>query len=203
MLWGLRMLITQLMRRVRLQGTGTGTPTGTGANTGVIGTPLSTEAGSNATDLDKTLQKVNPITQVMLTFVTAFSKTQNFFSGYAMGLIGILATIDLTWTTLSNLENGDHIQETLKKVVKYGFFVWLITNYTKVLVTIMQGFVWIGYKAGVLGVGNPVLTIRQVINPEAIFYSGANIAMPILSFLGGPQRQIGDALATRSFWPAY
>ena len=42
----------------------------------------------------------------------------------------------------------------------------------------MQGFVWIGYHGEMLGQNKILLTIKQVINPEAIFYLGAAIAPP-------------------------
>ncbi len=85
---------------------------------------------------------------------------------YAHRLMYLLAGIDLVISVLMHLDEADHLKILIKKIIKYGFFIYLITNYNSLLNTLMKGFMFFGKVAG-SGVSKP-LTEAVITNPAVI-----------------------------------
>jgi P-type conjugative transfer protein TrbL len=72
-----------------------------------------------------------------------------YFTFYAQRLMYLLAGIDLIIAVLLNLEEADHLKVLVKKVIKYGFFIFLIDKYSYLLNIFLDGFIFFGKMSGI------------------------------------------------------
>lgn len=99
----------------------------------------------------------------------------------AKSLLYLLITIDLAWAaicwSLSEAANLKH-EEFVKKIVFYGAFIFMVTEYQTIVNAIMESFLKVGLKAG----GN-TLTITDITNPSTISKMGMDIVAPMFDNL--------------------
>lgn len=104
---------------------------------------------------------------VMMSYIQhACVDAMKHLTVYAQRLMYLLAGIDLVVSVILNLEEADHIKILIKKIIKYGFFIYLIANYNSLLNVMMKGFMFFGKVAG-LSIAKP-LTEVVVTNPAIL-----------------------------------
>lgn len=120
--------------------------------------------------------EVGTLTTVLNTFETAFTGGFSQIYPDAMDLLAILATLEVAvaalWWTLCE-ENT--LAELLKKIMKIGFFIFVVTNYPSLVQSVVEGFVYVGLKAG--GTGTASVSLMK--DPSAILTIGFNLVKPI------------------------
>lgn len=101
-------------------------------------------------------------------FLTCCNVAMNNLFVYANRLLYLLAGIDLILAVLLNLDDADHMKTLIIKTLKYGIFIYLVTNYREILNVFIQGFQFFGKIAGKnLPMSNPI-TDMIITNPAAI-----------------------------------
>ena len=91
---------------------------------------------------------VGILTELLNTFTTAFTSGVGYIHGDAKWLLGVLIVIDLVLAVVLNLSDGDHMKTLITKILKYGFFIWLVMDYKTLAQVILDTFKTIGLKAG-------------------------------------------------------
>ena len=117
---------------------------------------------------------------ILTTLLNSFE--ESFTGGYAkiypdaMHLLSILAVLEVAvaaiWWALCE-ENA--VVELLKRVMRIGFFIFLVANYQTLVNSILDGFVTTGLKAG----GSSALSLIK--DPSAIVRYGLAITQPIFA----------------------
>lgn len=103
----------------------------------------------------------------MMTYIQqACVSAMKHLTVYAHRLMYLLAGIDLVISVLMHLDEADHLKILIKKIIKYGFFIYLITNYNSLLNILMKGFMFFGKVAG-SGISKP-LSEAVITNPAVI-----------------------------------
>lgn len=86
-----------------------------------------------------------------------------------------LIIIDLTMSALASVEE-DVFSMLWKKIIKYGFYLYMIKNWASLTGYVRSGFIWIGNKA------TGTASTELIVNPESIISKGlSNLTM----FLAG------------------
>ena len=86
--------------------------------------------------------------------------------------------IDLLLAVLLNLSDGDHMKTLVTKILKYGFFIWLVMDYRNLTNVVLDSFEMIGLKAGGGAVTNALLN-----DPSNIAAHGIWVTAPIFDFI--------------------
>lgn len=74
----------------------------------------------------------------------------NNLSPTVKSMLYIFLMLDLTLSMLFNEDDGLGIFITLmKKILLYGFFIWIITKYSYIIKTVLEGFVQLGNLASI------------------------------------------------------
>ena len=94
----------------------------------------------------------------------------------ALWLLGALITLDFLLAVLLNLDNPDQLKMMIEKVLKYGFFIYIVTNYSQLANVILKSFSKIGIKAGGYGI-----SLNKIADPSAIAEYGMHVAQPIFN----------------------
>ena len=89
----------------------------------------------------------------------------------ALGLLGILSVITITWHALmwSFSESGNALKEFIRKVIFIGAFIFIVKSFPWLVKTVISGFTWVGNTAG-----NPS-NISIVYDPTAIMAQGVKV----------------------------
>jgi type IV secretion system protein TrbL len=120
------------------------------------------------------------LTSLMDTFTGVFNGGVGNIMGDAKWLLGTLIIIDLVLAIIMNLDDADHLKTLIKKVLKYGFFIWLVVGWSDLANIVLKSFSMIGLKAGGGGLSAAFLT-----DPSKVAEGGVAISGPILKFLDG------------------
>ncbi len=118
------------------------------------------------------------LTTVLNTFSDAFTNGLGFIHGDAKWLLGTLILIDLILAIVLNLSDGDHMKTLVSKILKYGFFIWIVMDYKTFTNVILNTFEMIGLKAGGGSVTNAMLS-----DPSNIASYGIWVTEPIFDFI--------------------
>lgn len=118
------------------------------------------------------------LTTVLNTFSDAFTNGLGFIHGDARWLLGTLIVIDLILAVVLNLSDGDHMRTLVSKVLKYGFFIWIVMDYKTFTNVILNTFEMIGLKAGGGSITNAMLS-----DPSNIATYGIWVTEPIFDFI--------------------
>lgn len=107
-------------------------------------------------------------------YMNAAASWESVLLKAALGIFGILATIELTWTliglALSKADMGDYISELAKKLIMIGFFLFLLTSAGPIAHAIIDTFRDLGNDAAIAGKGSGGL------RPTALFDAGMKAA---------------------------
>lgn len=97
--------------------------------------------------------------------------------GYAINTLWLLIGIDFILSVLLNLQDGDHMKNLLSKIFKYGFWVWIVTNYSSIIDVILDSLTMVGFSVGG-GMSSEIIK-----HPSQICDQGIKIAQPFLDFV--------------------
>lgn len=96
-------------------------------------------------------------------------------TGFAQSTFGLLILLDFTIAIMLNLGEVDHIKQVMKKILVYGFWLWLITNWDTFCNAILDSLMTAGTSIG--GVDASVLK-----QPSQLIDKGFNIAKPYMIY---------------------
>lgn len=116
------------------------------------------------------------LTQLMYLFIAKCIAGTETIVPMALGMLGVLATIELALLFLYNAMDGseDPIFLLTKRIIKYSFFVWLINNWGSGMRLSKQIFDWFSLL-GAKAAGNEA----ALLNPASIGEKGVMIAISI------------------------
>jgi type IV secretion system protein TrbL len=121
---------------------------------------------------------IGVLTTLFNSFSSAFANGIGLINGDARWLLGTLIIIDLLLAVLLNLSDGDHMKTLISKILKYGFFIWLVMDYRTFTNAIIDTFEMIGLKAGGGGLSRALLT-----DPSSLADYGIMATAPIFDHL--------------------
>lgn len=89
----------------------------------------------------------------------------------ALGLLGILSIITITWHALmwSFDESGNALKEFIRKVIFIGAFIFIVKSFPWLVKSVISGFTWVGNTAG-----SPSST-SIIYDPTAIMTQGFKV----------------------------
>lgn len=117
------------------------------------------------------------LTDILGSFVHAFSLRFSTIHGYANGLLRLLILIELVlFGIYLAIEGGDAVSSLFKKVLVIGAFQFLVSNYVTLVDALRDSFVGIGL-AGQMGSGT--LSLSQFLDPSALISHGLTVVYPI------------------------
>jgi type IV secretion system protein TrbL len=113
---------------------------------------------------------------------------------YALGLFGILASIEVTYTfikmAIRGADMGEFLSELVTRMLFIGFFLWLLTNSGQFAEAIVNSFRQAGNAAAQAGGGS------GGVRPSDIFEAGLDMATRIMETeTGWGLEQMGEAIA--------
>jgi type IV secretion system protein TrbL len=121
---------------------------------------------------------VGILTSLFNSFTTAFANGIGFIHSDAKWLLGVLILIDLILAVVLNLSDGDHMKTLITRILKYGFFIWLVMDYKNLVNVVIDSFEKIGLKAGGGGLSNALLA-----DPSALADEGILLTSPIFDHI--------------------
>ena len=86
--------------------------------------------------------------------------------------------IDLVLAVVLNLSDGDHMKTLITKILKYGFFIWLVMDYKTLAQVILDTFKTVGLKAGGGAISTALFN-----DPSNIATYGIWVTEPIFEFI--------------------
>ena len=112
------------------------------------------------------------ILDTMLATIAGYTTgASGTISGYATSLYGILILLDFILAVLLNLGETDHIKQLVRKVLFYGFWIWIIREWGTLCDALLDSLMITGTAMG--GVDASVLK-----NPSTLIDKGFIIASP-------------------------
>lgn len=121
---------------------------------------------------------VGILTNLLNTFSGAFANGLGFIQSDARWLLGVLMIIDLLLAVLLNLSDGDHMKTLVTKILKYGFFIWLVMDYRNLSQMVLDSFKMVGLKAGGGAISSTLFN-----DPSNIASYGIWVTEPIFTFI--------------------
>ena len=132
------------------------------------------------------------LTAALRQFLDVAESGIGILSGDARGLLGILIAIELVLASLWwAYEGREFLGAFIKKVLVFGFFIWIVDNYAWLLEQVVGGFAYAGSRAA--GVDFSVVE-----DPSKIIDLGFRAVSPSLELAKnlGSSFQLFDALFT-------
>lgn len=112
------------------------------------------------------------ILDTMLATIAGFTTgSSGTITGYATSLYGILILLDFILAVLLNLGETDHIKQLVRKVLFYGFWIWIIREWGMLCDVLLDSLMITGTAVG--GVDASVLK-----TPSLLIDKGNEIADP-------------------------
>lgn len=118
------------------------------------------------------------MTTILTSFYGVFHSGVSALSGPATSLLFCLMTISLVLNHLLKLEEANHLWLLIRECFKFGFFMYVVSNYPSLCDSVLSGFISMGAKAGGGGVSQATLQ-----DPSAIASMGWNATKTIFDQL--------------------
>jgi type IV secretion system protein TrbL len=116
------------------------------------------------------------ILDTMLATIAGYTTgASGTITGYATSLYGILILLDFILAVLLNIGEVDHIKQLVKKVLFYGFWIWIIREWGTLCDALLDSLMITGTAIG--GVDASALK-----NPSTLIDAGLYIAKPYLDY---------------------
>lgn len=116
------------------------------------------------------------ILDTMLATIAGFTTgSSGTIIGYATSLYGILILLDFILAVLLNIGETDHIKQLVRKVLFYGFWIWIIREWGTLCDALLDSLMITGTAVG--GVDASVLK-----TPSKLIDVGLAIAKPYLEY---------------------
>lgn len=93
----------------------------------------------------------------------------------ALSLLFSICVIDLVLAFVLNHDNPDQVKMLISKVLKYGMFVYIVTNWSYLLNVLLES----GKKLGIIASGNPASEILFG-DPSQLAARGVKIALQVI-----------------------
>ena len=89
------------------------------------------------------------ILDTMLATIAGYTTgASGTISGYATSLYGILILLDFILAVLLNLGETDHIKQLVRKVLFYGFWIWIIREWGTLCDALLDSLMITGTAVG-------------------------------------------------------
>ncbi|WP_029918156.1 type IV secretion system protein [Pelobacter seleniigenes] len=122
---------------------------------------------------------VGILTKIMADFAAAMSLGIGFLSGEARWLLGSMITMDVVlFFSFYALKGSLDVEGPFKRLLKYGFFIYVISEFRYLTDVILSSFV----KIGIIG-GGYKMTEAIISNPSKLVSVGFDVAEPIFNNL--------------------
>lgn len=116
------------------------------------------------------------ILDTMLATIAGYTTgASGTITGYATSLYGSLILLDFILAVLLNIGEVDHIKQLVKKVLFYGFWIWIIREWGTLCDALLDSLMITGTAIG--GVDASALK-----NPSTLIDAGLYIAKPYLDY---------------------
>lgn len=116
------------------------------------------------------------ILDTMLTTIAGYTTgSSGTITGYATSLYGILILLDFILAVLLNIGETDHIKQLVRKVLFYGFWIWIIREWGTLCDALLDSLMITGTAIG--GVDASVLKA-----PSLLIDRGIEIGKPYLTY---------------------
>lgn len=116
------------------------------------------------------------ILDTMLATIAGYTTgSSGTITGYATSLYGILILLDFILAVLLNIGETDHIKQLVRKVLFYGFWIWIIREWGTLCDALLDSLMITGTAVG--GVDASVLK-----TPSLLIDSGLEIAKPYMDY---------------------
>lgn len=117
------------------------------------------------------------ILDTMLATIAGYTTgSSGTITGYATSLYGILILLDFILAVLLNIGETDHIKQLVRKVLFYGFWIWIIREWGTLCDALLDSLMITGTAIG--GVDASVLK-----NPSTLIDAGLYIAKPYMDYV--------------------
>lgn len=114
---------------------------------------------------------VGVLDSILAQVASVTTGSMSSLTGMAKSLFGILIVIDLILAVLLNLGETDNVKLIIRKVLAYGFWIWIITNWGMLINVLVDSLSEAGSAVG--GVSAGVL-----MHPSQLIDRGLYIAKP-------------------------
>ena len=118
----------------------------------------------------------NILDTMLETVATATTGASGTITGYAQGTFALLIVLDLALAALLNLGDVDHIKQLVKKILAYGFWMFVISNWGSLCDTVLDSLMMTGSAVG--GVDATVLR-----HPSQLIDKGADVGTPYYDYI--------------------
>jgi type IV secretion system protein TrbL len=116
------------------------------------------------------------ILDTMLATIAGYTTgSSGTITGYATSLYGILILLDFILAVLLNIGEIDHIKQLVRKVLFYGFWIWIIREWGTLCDALLDSLMITGTAIG--GVDASVLK-----SPSTLIDAGLYIAKPYMDY---------------------
>ncbi len=121
---------------------------------------------------------VNILDSMVADYLAVFTSGTSTVSGFAKSVLGLLMGLDFIAAILLNLDDTDHLKLMIKKILKYGMWVYIVTNFPMLVNIILDSLTTVGFS---LGSGGVSLDLMK--HPSQIMEMGYSVAEPYYRFL--------------------
>lgn len=118
------------------------------------------------------------LTNIMNDFGGMFRLGVGYLSGEARWLLGTLMVIDCALFGLFYALGNNNVANAVKRLMKYGAFIFIVTEFKFLANTVLNSFIYIGIKGGGSNI-NP----SAIKDPSAISEMGFVVAQPIFDHM--------------------
>lgn len=123
------------------------------------------------------------LTSLLNAFVAVFSAGPGHLAPAAGRLLFLLGGIELTLAGLWWALKGENVLVGLiRKTLLLGLFAFFVANWTTLINTVLDGFVWSGFTAAG---SSPAAGVALIKDPSAIIAQGFNTLAPIETEISG------------------
>jgi type IV secretion system protein TrbL len=117
------------------------------------------------------------MTELLNQFGSTFMMGTRYLSMYAKWILATVAAIDFFLGMLLHLGDPDTIKFIIRKILLYGFFIWFVNDYGRIMNWILDGFTFLGLKAG-----GGAIDMAMISDPSCIAGYGINLCLPITDY---------------------
>jgi type IV secretion system protein TrbL len=118
------------------------------------------------------------LTSLMNDFRNVFTLGIGNIQASANWLLASLIVIDIVLVLLLKSDDTDVLKLLIEKILFYGFFIYLVTNYRYLVNVVLKSFAYIGLKAGGNGISQAMLS-----DPSGISEYGVYLSQPIFNHI--------------------
>jgi type IV secretion system protein TrbL len=121
------------------------------------------------------------IDQLLDRYTTQVGTGFGLVQGDVQSVFGVLMVISLGLSALLwALDEQQNVPAALiRKILLFGFFAWLITGWRILTLTVINGFAFLGLKAG-----GGRLSIGDLMQPSSVVRDGIDVAFSLFQYIG-------------------